>query len=468
MITLELTDRQIQALQALNDKDVVDVLYGGAKGGGKSWFLCWWAYWLAAQIIEQFDLQPSDTPPHIGFIGRKQSVDFTMTTLQTWQEVIPRSTYAIKGATDRHPKHILIDGRAAIDFGGFDRQETINKFNSAEFVFIGIDQAEELTQDDVSVLRASRRMKLGGKQLRYKGLWTANPAQSWLKQEFITHPPACNRFIQALPSDNPHLPGSYVETLKEAFKHRPELLEAYLHGSWDAFEGADQIIKSEWVRLAAARLGEHRRYARKVITCDPARFGDDETVIYYLEDLSIRDVIIYGQKDTMHTAGRLAAMAEKYHCPVVVDAIGIGAGVVDRLVEIGGGIEVVAIVSSEKATVERYYNLRAQMWDEVARQFSDGAIALASDDFRLHNQLCTPCYKFKGGKMAVEEKDEIKKRLNCSPDRADAYVQGAWYSLGMPTSYEEKRADLIMGSEPDVGVYDPLSHVRSYSPIGVY
>ena len=455
--TPRLSKRQGVAWETLQDPEVSEVLYGGAKGGGKSVFLVYWMFLECWSIARKFwPDQPPAFPTVVGWMGRKQSVDFSNTTLETWKRFIPPEYYRLSEGN----KEIILGERVKIDYGGLDRREDVHKFNSAEYARVAIDQAEETLIDDISVLRGALRLIIKGEKIPAKVLWTANPGQCWLKEDFIISPKPGMKFVKALPSDNPYLGDEYIKQLKHSFSHRPELLEAYLHGSWDAFEGADQIIKGAWVREAAARIGEKRRFARKVITCDPARFGDDETVIYYLEDMAIRDEIIYGQKDTMHTAGRLAAMAHKYKCPVAVDVIGIGAGVVDRLVELSSAqapIHVISMCGSEKPDGERYYNKRAQLWDEVAREFSDGAIALGSDDQRLHSQLCTPCYKFKNGKMAVESKDEIKKRLGSSPDRADAYIQGAWYSLQVLSSFNDERAGLITVGGGSYGdTYDPL------------
>ncbi len=443
---INLTSRQTEALRAINDAAVVDVLYGGAKGGGKTVFLCCWAYWLASQIIEQFSLKPSSTPPHVGFIGRKQSVDFTMTTLQTWQEIIPQASYVIHGATDRHPKHILIEGRVAIDFGGFDRQETVNKFNSAEYVFIGIDQAEELTQDDVSVLRASRRMKLGGKQLRYKGLFTANPAPSWLKPEFIDAPAPQNRFVQALPSDNPYLPTTYVGILQEAFKHRPELLQAYLYGSWEAIEEAAQIIKYSWLSAAKVRL-KPASPIREYLVCDPARFGDDETVIYRMIDAEIADKIILPYCKTTEISNRLARESRQHgDCMAVVESIGadLGAGVLDELEDLGVP-RLQFNPAGAASRPDKYYNLRAEAWDTAARCLCDGVmpesnclLACRNMYTLLESQLCAPCYKFRGMKLLVEAKEDIKKRIGRSPDHGDAYVIGLWAWRFVTTGAEDR------------------------------
>ena len=226
-LDVELTSRQWGAWEALSDPGVREVLYGGAKGGGKSHLLCVWAYMRAYQIACDHDLRRSKNPPHVGWMGRKLANTFTATTLATWRRVIPEGCYELRGGTERDPTHILIDGRVAIDYGGLDRQEVVQKFNSAEYAFLAIDQAEEVTKDDIAALRASLRMTLGGKSLGYKTLFTANPRQCWLKDEFVVVRSDGRRFIQALPSDNPYLPAGYLDTLESAFKHRPELLDAY-------------------------------------------------------------------------------------------------------------------------------------------------------------------------------------------------------------------------------------------------
>ena len=45
---------------------------------------------------------------------------------------------------------------------------------------------------------------------------------------------------------------------------------------------------------------------------------------------------------------------------------------------------------------------------------------------RLKGQLATPTYEFRNGKILIESKADIKKRLGNSPDRADAYVNGLY------------------------------------------
>ena len=260
-------------------------------------------------------------------------------------------------------------------------------------------------------------------------------------------------FIQALPTDNPYLSPQYVEVLKDSFKHRPELIEAYLHGCWDVFEGARVIIKTTWLR-EARNITLYPTGVRRVISCDPARFGDDETVIYVFENTCIIDQRIYGQKRLTHTAGQCAELARQYtitgesrdedYVPVIaVDVDGVGSGVADDLVS--WGFDVMEIHSAAASSEpDRYYNLRAQMWWEAGIKYSEGDIDEGEhDDPELDRQLITPQYDFRNGKIIVEEKAEIKDRLKRSPDRADAKIMGL-HALKFARTFEE-----IVGAKRD-------------------
>jgi hypothetical protein len=419
------TDRQEQAFNAIVKPEIRRVLYGGAKGGGKSWFLCVWAFKLACDIGRQFGLKSSANPLHIGWIGRKQATDFAATTLQTWRQTIPQQYWQLKSGTEKDPKHILICDRVAIDYGGLDKQENINKFNSAEYAFFAIDQAEETTKEDVAVIQGSLRMRINNTALEYKELYTANPAQCWLKDEFINNNKPDNVFIPALPADNPYLPADYTKTLTDAFGYRPELLQAYLHGNWSMLESNSQIILDSWLQAAQ---GFQTLLAGKIIACDPARFGDDKTIILVLDGTEIIERQEMGYCRTTEISNKLAEMSRIHgNIPIVVDEIGIGAGVCDELYSYGR--RVIPFNAAEKAENEKkFYNRRAEAWWELAESLSHkecGCMYLQKYP-ELKRQLVIPTYDFRNGKIIVEAKDDIKARLGRSPDDADCYVMGVW------------------------------------------
>jgi len=449
--TVELSHQQTLAWDALHDPKMREVGYGGGKGGGKSVLGCVWVYCRCLELIREFHLKPSDNPIKVGFMGRKKGVDFRATTLETWKRFIPKDAYYIR----EQVQEIVVHNTVKIQFGGLDvpQGETIReKFNSAEFAFVFIDQAEETVPAEVDVLRGAMRLIIPDptdpadlkpedrRKPHYMTLYTANPARCWLRDEFISAPTKEQVFIRALPNDNPYLGEEYVKTLQFAFRHRPELLSAYLGGNWDSFEGNDQLIKEAWIRNAQKQRFHHAD-VRRVLVCDPARFGDDETVIYLMEETNIVKQWIYGQKDTAHTVNLLFVEYTQNDKPlIVIDSCGIGGPMLDRLQEMGANA--IGINAAENAeNVARYVNRRAEIWVKAADKLADGQVSLNVDDNILIGQLCTPKYTLPGGRYLIQDKKEIKGTLGRSPDRADCYVMGLEGLEYAQTERARKRRD---------------------------
>lgn len=413
-IQFELSARQREAM----DSDAQFLLYGGAKGGGKSWWLCLW-------MLKQACMFRGNKL----FFFRRRSVDFTNTTLETWKKVIPANLYKI----NEQKKKITIPAmNSVIDYGGLDDPLLIQSLNSAEYGGGGVDQAEEVEKDSFAMIRGTLRHKCtGGVEPTYQVRLTANPAQCWLKDDFILNPKPGFKFIPALPTDNPYLPSGYVENLRAAFAHRPTLLAAYLHGSWDDLSGHDICIQQSWVQGAIGKVARDV-VTKRVVVNDPARFGDDENVTYVMEQAGNLyykvDEMLLEHKSTMDTAGRLSALRKKWGANLIaVDVIGVGAGVVDALNDLGENV--LAINSSSKPTVEtaqkKYYNLRSQLHMEAGEKFAEGKVALKADeDYVLQGQLSSTKFKYANGRIQAESKEDVKKRLGRSPDRADAFIMG--------------------------------------------
>ena len=451
-IRVKLTIKQTQCWDAFWNPNITQILFGGAMGGGKSYIGCKLLDHYASWVIEKFNLKPTKYPINLGFMGRYRAVDFNDTTLETWKRITPEHYYI-----RTQDKEIIIEDKVKYTYGGLDSTEAVSKFSSAEFAVVFIDQAEECDRDKIAVLMSRFRLQINGVPLPYKALFTANPKNCFLKDEFVLGNDPKKIFIPALPADNPYLPGTYIDSLKEAFKHRPELLLANLEGSWDSLEGSDIIIKDIWIRQASEVVISYVGRPKRVIAVDVARFGDDRTVCYYLEGTDIKDEMIFGQKDTMYTAGKVHIWAQEKNVDLIgIDTIGLGAGVADRLREMGDNV--LDVNSSEKPqNEEKFRNLRAEMWWNTGRRFAEKDIKLTWEDEELRRELSCVSYLIKNGKIQAEAKEDIKKRLMRSPDKADAYIIGL-HTLDHAVISEkwsdweaEQDAEAIRNSNPYTG-----------------
>ena len=168
---------------------------------------------------------------------------------------------------------------------------------------------------------------------------------------------------------------------------------------------------------------------------DPARFGNDETVITPRYGGYIPEQEIHSKEDTQATAGRIKQYKRPNPVFIGIDVDGLGGGVYDRLFDdkIDGIVE---IYNNGKALPDAtgltFANLASQLWWRARELFIAGELAIPKDD-KLVMQLSTRRYKFTGKGLTVESKEEWKKRYKGkSPDRADSLI----YSLADILSVE--------------------------------
>lgn len=192
-----------------------------------------------------------------------------------------------------------------------------------------------------------------------------------------------------------------------------------------------ELANERWAALADAGLLEDG--GMSAVGVDVARSGEDMTV----QALRYGDVIAElrrtAREDTMKTAGRVAGLVRERGGRAVVDVVGLGAGVVDRLREQGldtlgfnaGARTDVLDASGELGFVDR----RSAAWwglRELLEPGGGSGIALPPDD-RLIGDLTAPRWRvMSGGKIKVESKDEIKRRLKRSTDDGDSVVMAFW------------------------------------------
>jgi hypothetical protein len=167
-----------------------------------------------------------------------------------------------------------------------------------------------------------------------------------------------------------------------------------------------------------------------VLSVDVARSGSDYTVITHRRGGVVRRVAKYNGLDTMTTTGKIVRLYNELHpSTVVVDVIGIGSGVVDRLKELNvpckefnGG--------SEAHDSTRFVNLRTESYYELREALERGEVDLDQSDDDLTAQLADIKWSVDSrGRIKLEPKEGIKARAGASPDDADA--ASMCYSVGL-------------------------------------
>jgi len=158
-----------------------------------------------------------------------------------------------------------------------------------------------------------------------------------------------------------------------------------------------------------------------VIGLDPAHMGNDKTAIVWRRGRSQFKHQLFEKLDTMEVVGRLINIIRNDNPEkVFVDIGGIGAGIYDRLKELGYGRLVTSVnFGSRPNNVERYFNKRAEMWGLMKEWLEDDCKIEDSDKF--HSDLIGVQYTFdSNGKLKLESKKDMKKRGLKSPDLGDA------------------------------------------------
>ena len=239
----------------------------------------------------------------------------------------------------------------------------------------------------------------------------------------------------------------WAEQRKRQWGEQSAVYQNRVEGEFAASEG-DVVIPLAWVEqanerwLAWVEAGRPMTGPMTAVGVDVARFGEDATVLALRCGQVITELRRFSKEETMATTGRVAGVLTAHGGLAVVDVIGIGAGVVDRLREQGYPVSAFnaseATSAKDKSGELGFSNKRSAAWWQM-RELLDPAygegVALPPDDI-LTGDLTSPHWRvLSGGKIQVESKDDIRKRLKRSTDDGDAVImsfyEGEHYEASM-------------------------------------
>lgn len=235
---------------------------------------------------------------------------------------------------------------------------------------------------------------------------------------------------------------------------------------------ADTVIPYEYVESARNRDIVVPPNMKEVWGLDVARFGDDSTALVRRNNLEVLpDIIEVRGQDIMQVTGRVKALWDDLPSDlrpewIMVDVIGLGAGVVDRLRELKLPVRGVN-VSETASSTEEYSRLRDELWfmgrnwlgsrdHKLPRCTTAGGCARECVHEKLAAELVAPTFSYlSNGKRLVESKSDMKKRGYKSPNFADAFL----------LTFAGPAAQMIYGSKDSKGWHyswnEPIKRNRS-------
>jgi len=204
----------------------------------------------------------------------------------------------------------------------------------------------------------------------------------------------------------------------------------------DAFRNpvADRFIKADMVQRA--RKFKVTSESPLVIGVDPAISDHDRTAIIRRKGRLAYNIETHFNLNTMELVGLIRRMIDKERpSKVCIDCIGIGAGIVDRLLEIGYDMVEGVNVARSANDKDKFRNLRAELWHDMREWFTQESPVQVPDSDELLGDLTSLGYKYdSSARLVIESKDDLRKRGIKSPDTADAlaltFYVGEYYQQG--------------------------------------
>ena len=298
-----------------------------------------------------------------------------------------------------------------------EQPEAFQGFHSENMLFI-IDEASGV--EDIIFEVGEGSMSTPGA----KTLMTGNPTRTSgyfydsfhsSRKLWNTHKVAC--------SDSKMVTKRYVDEMKEKYGSTSNIYRVRVLGEFPSGD-EDAVIPLALIEDAVTRQVDQVD-GNMVWGLDVARFGSDRSSLAKrMENTLTEPIRFWRGKDLMQLCGIVVDEFNKMkgnEIPheILIDSIGVGAGVVDRLMELG--LPARGINVAETPSIQTRFNrLRDELWWKTREWFEERNTHIPDQD-ELIAELAMPRYNYtSAGKLKVESKAEMRKAGMQSPDLADA------------------------------------------------
>jgi phage terminase large subunit len=330
--------------------------------------------------------------------------------------------------------HLISQKIADLGLGGFTiTDKSIKHSNGSEFIFMGIkggSKQEEITRmkslEDINIcwLEEAQGLRqesidlidptIRGEGAQIIATFNRYHESDPIYKTYCTKPSDNTLHLKVNYYDNPLCPAAIIE---QAEKMKSEDYDSYLH----IFEGepinqSDQAILSRREVIEATKRKASQEGSVEV-GADIARYGSDKTVFFKKIGFQVVEVREYKKKSVTEVVRLLADFAGD--ALIKVDDTGVGGGVTDGLRDLGKNVQAVNFGSSPKDK-NKYTNKISELWFFLKEHINEIGLP---DDTELVEELTGRQWVLDPkGRRAVEKKDDFKKRVGRSPDKADALL----------------------------------------------
>lgn len=406
------TNQQYLASKAIVESRRVSIRSG--HGTGKTAFMAWCVLWF---ITCYFPCKIPCTAP-----TSHQLQDILWAEIAKWHGVLATRLPEIANNFKWSSERFYLEDRPQESFAVArtsrpEKPEALQGFHSENILFL-IDEASGVVEKVFEV--AEGALSTEGSFV----VMAANPTRED-GYFFESHHKMRDRWA-ALHWDgeeSPLVSQRYIDDMRLKYGVDSPIYQVRVKGNFAT--AADGVIPLDLCISAQNREVSPYNSADEIWGLDVARFGDDSTALAKRRgNIQKEPTKEWFGKDTMQTAGLVKNEydnAEVKPASINVDVIGIGAGVVDRMKELGLPVRGINVAESSSVQ-DKYSRLRDELWFKGREWLEEKDCKLADDD-SLIAELTTVKYSIlSNGKIKVEGKDEMKKRGVKSPNRADAWL----------------------------------------------
>ena len=308
-----------------------------------------------------------------------------------------------------------------------------DSLGSLEICGAFIDECNQVVHKAWQIVLSRCRYKLNEFDLIPKVLGSCNPAKNWTYKEFYkkSKDKSIDKgkvFIQALPTDNPHLPKSYLESLLSLDKNSKQRL---YYGNWEYDDDPTALIDYDSIMdyFNPVHLTQGKD---TYLTIDVARQGRDKSVIRVWNGWVCIKRIAFAKNTITELADKVKQLMNQYNVSrsrVVADEDGVGGGLVDIL-------RCKGFVNNSKAlNGENYDNLKSQCSHKIALRIVDKQIGEVCNDKQLIDLISEEMEAVKlvdmdkNGKVKLLPKDKVKELIGRSPDDWDTIYMRYYFEL---------------------------------------